>query len=243
MTDDDIIKYLQQGHGINKIQYDLLKEYYPRFQKYNYNRIPYKTSLDKWLEDFRSIGFEVVETDSWDTNHGLTHQYVLERAGVRVEFNWEESKYPKRKSYSVSYITPYDYTIGIGAPKETLNEDIAAILEKWPAFLEEWQSIEARIPKLQKQLEIGEATIDAVIKNLLRSRNCKYLLSKDAWTTTLIIKMRYGRYVEIKLKPTMNMAKLANFAEMIDTLSEALNTIGSIELVVRQNYRYHINWK
>ena len=151
-------------------------------------------------------------------------------------------KKKKELWYHIRFLTPLEDYITIGNPSKTLADEIVAIISRWPKFAAEWKGIEERIPKLMKRLDVGESTIDAVIKALLQGRDWTYNVFKKNRDTYLRIKMTHHRCIEIKLLPTMNMAKLATLATMIDSVTEALATVGSVNLTVR-NYGNDIDWQ
>ncbi len=243
MDEATVIKYLKRGEHISTIRKELLKEYCPGW---NYKHsLPSDAQPEFWLSELKSLGFNeanVTTTDNkWYSYVKTT--WLLTKGEFKVEFNWEVSgKKKKELWYYIRFLTPLEDYITIGNPNKTLAEEIAAIISRWPKFAAEWKGIEEHIPKLMKRLDVGESTIDAVIKALLQGHDWTYNVFKQNRDTYLRIKMTHHRCIEIKLLPTMNMAKLATLATMIDSVTKALATVGSVNLTVR-NYGNDIDWQ
>lgn len=242
MDEATVIKYLKRGEHINTIRKELLKEHCPGW---NYkHRLPSGAQPETWLSELERLGFQeinVTKTDNkWCSYVETT--WFLAKGEFKVEFKWDESQNKKELWYHIRVLTPLEDYITIGNPSKSLAEEITTIIKRWPMFAAEWKSIEERIPKLMKRIDVGESTIDAVIKALLQGHDWTYNVFKKNRDTYLRIKMTHHRCIEIKLLPTMNMAKLTTLTTMIDSVTEALTTVGSVNLTVK-NYGNDIEWQ
>jgi len=115
-------------------------------------------------------------------------------------------------------------------------------LEKWDVYASEWERAQEFINKSRKKLEIGKSTISMMLENILNENKWEYVLYTEYYATTLKIKMRYHRCIEIKLTPSMDMAKLTQITEMVKTVTNAMNAVGNINLTVK-NYGSDVKWK
>ena len=78
-------------------------------------------------------------------------------------------------------------------------ESIRQVDEMHPEILQVWESFEKEIRKFQKIREISENSIDAIVRERLRSTGIEYNLTLEPTDALLKVKMKRGRYFEIRL--------------------------------------------
>ena len=78
-------------------------------------------------------------------------------------------------------------------------ESIRQADEMHPEILQVWESFEKEIRKFQKIREISENSIDAIVRERLRSTGIEYNLTLEPTDALLKVKMKRGRYFEIRL--------------------------------------------
>ena len=133
-------------------------------------------------------------------------------------------------SWDIRYLEP-----------EKFMDSIREADEKYPEIISTWESFEKEIRKFQKIREISENSIDAIVREKLRGTGIKYNLTLEPTDVLLKVKMKRGRYFEIKL-PHNGFSDIltGDFVEEINKVATLLNGIKYTCKI--QRYGNNINW-
>ena len=133
------------------------------------------------------------------------------------------------------YVSPQSHD------SDSFGEKLRQIAAELPQWNAEWQKMDSDILKLRKRINIGASTIESVLPGILGQLGYPYYTERISGDTWLYVKLRYHRCIGIKLRPEMDMTMLADIADNIRALDEALGKMGNIYLKVR-NYGNDIKW-
>ena len=102
-------------------------------------------------------------------------------------------------------------------------------------------NISINVKELENLLDATPATHNIMLTGLLNSRKLRYSIQRTAHGNRLYIKTMYNRYINVRLKPDMNMEKLTELGELISSVQECIDSLGDISFEVRESYA-NIDW-
>lgn len=222
-----------------------------------------KTESDIRYELIRSASRDIWEAYSGDGRLNFKmmsailkqNGYDLEQLPYRTYRDTEKIWYLKLSNTTITimkgkgYGTSIKYFDESGAhygdikylDPEKFMDSIREADEKYPEILRTWESFEKETRKFQKIREISENSIDAIVKEKLRGTGIEYNLTLNPTDVLLKIKMKRGRYFEIKL-PHNGFSDIltGDFVEEINKVATLLNGIKYTCKI--QRYGNNINW-
>ena len=124
---------------------------------------------------------------------------------------------------------------------EKFMDSIREADERYPEILRVWESFEKEIRKFQKIRELSENSIDTIVREKLRGTGIQYNLTMNPTHVLLKVKMKRGRYFEVKL-PHNGFSDILtdDFVEGVNKVATLLNSIKYTCKI--QRYGNNINW-
>lgn len=111
----------------------------------------------------------------------------------------------------------------------------------YPEILRTWESFEKEIIKFQKIKEISENSIEAIVREKLRGTGIEYNLTLEPTDVLLKVKMKRGRYFEIKL-PHNGFSDILT-EDFVDGINKVATLLNGIKYSCKiQNYGNNIEW-
>ena len=251
MINARIAMYLKQGADTSQIRkrfYEakLMNICYVHYY-YNYCRCVKADFVEivKKLSGLPDLhGHSIADTGARGANFISGQEFLL---GDSLKYSILLYRIPgKRPSFRMSSFLTLDdmelYVSPQSHDSDSFGEKLRQIAAELPQWNAEWQKMDSDILKLRKRINIGASTIESVLPGILGQLGYPYYTERISGDTWLYVKLRYHRCIGIKLRPEMDMTMLADIADNIRALDEALGKMGNIYLKVK-NYGNDIKWR
>lgn len=193
--------------------------------------------------DFDSLG-EVLKENGYDLKdyepqkywNGMFWKVKLSNTTITLYRRYRGRglmKFYDDEESSAWYISFFD--------KSKIMDAIREADARCPEVFRVWATFEKEIKKFEKVREISENAIESLVKEKLKGTGIEYNLKLEPTDVFLKIKMKRGRFLEIKL-PHKGFSDILSdgFIKDINSVAQALN---SIRYTCRiQRYGNNINW-
>lgn len=251
MTESDIVKLIKAGRTDDAIKQLFLQEG-QRMGGFYKKGAPYKQApLNRMHQVMKVPILDGIEAAGFTLAHDVTTELAPHRSdtyrGVcedtQLTLIWHRvANQPHNSSFSLRLIMGNGDIWYWSDPGEDIGNRVVAFIKRWRKWQRQRHTIEQDIRKARKKLDVGSSAIDAILHKLLEENKLTYAIREEGKDRYLLVKLRYHRRIEIKLKPDMNMALLATLAELIATVRSAMDKVGSVTINVR-GYGNNIDWK
>lgn len=234
MTFDDLYKMLSTGRSIIGIRQQFFD---------NANRDIRELCLGSGM-DFNSL-VEVLKENGYDLNNyesqefrgGTLWKIKLSNTTITVFKDQRKGKesinFYDDDCSSLWYISFFDKSKIMDA----IREADARCLEVFRV----WATFEKEINKFEKVREISENAIVSLVKEKLRGTGIEYNLTLEPTDVLLKVKMKRGRYFEIKLPHNGFFDILTE--DFVDGVNKVATLLNGIKYTCRiQRYGQNINW-
>lgn len=253
MKEKDIIKLIKEGCSDDRIYHlFLLKRtgaVEPRYAYWKHQ----EDVLEDYVSAFSGLGYPIicrqdnVEIEAWNGKRiDTTVKFDTGRPGLTLTVTWSCRPQNKRNQWlftiTLSDDNYKDIRLEFGYKHLDATRAISSVVSEWDDIQDGWSSILELTRKLRKKISVGNSTIDAILHHYLSMNPLPYSIVKEKGDTHLKLKLSYRRYIEFKLSPTMDMTKLTEIARMVNAVEEAMKSVGTINLTVR-NYGNNIVWE
>ncbi len=238
MTETSIIERIRRGHSDAQIKSAFMRQgerldnfchlnCYPRFFS---SSQPHRR--DELLQLLTLAGFSLTRTI--DSRLRTRHSEVWAGTckGFKADLKWDEILIPGgRYTYYLVVTTPDSTEWHLFSAHEVT--DLSRFMRLWTAWHEQSKTIDQQIGKLRKQFNIGQATIKAVVHNVVNNSQLTYSLREEKPDTWLHIRLRNHRCLTIEMRPEKDTASLARVPEVIEGVRKALDAVGAVNLTVK----------
>lgn len=233
MTIEDLNKMLSKGKTESEIRQELFSS--ASKDIWNSCRGGGEMNFKKMSDILKQNGYDLNQLPSETYWNGSRYWYIkLNSTTITIrKGNGATIRYFEdygADSWYIRYLNP-----------ERIMYSIREADERYPEILRVWESFEKEIRKFQKIREISESSIDTILREKLRGTGVEYNLTLEPTDVLLKVKMKRGRYFEVKLPHNgFSDILIDDFVEEINKVATLLN---GIKYTCRiQRYGNNINW-
>lgn len=235
MTIEDLYKMLSKGKTESDIRYELILsasrdiwEAYSGEGKLNFKMMSAILKQNGYdLEQLPNRTYRDTEK-IWYLKLSNTSITIMKGKGYGTSIRFFDES--GAHYWDIKYLDP-----------EKFMDSIREADEKYPEILRTWESFEKEIIKFQKIKEISESSIEAIVREKLRGTGIHYNLTLKPTYVMLKIKMKRGRFFEIKL-PHNGFSDILT-EDFVDGINKVAALLNGIKYSCKiQNYGNNIEW-
>lgn len=233
MTFEDLYKMLSKGKTESDIRYELIKsasrdiwEAYSGDGKLNFKMM--SAILKQNGYDLDQLPFETYWNGSryWYIKLNSTTITIRKGNGATIRYFQDCGA----DNWYIRYLNP-----------EKFMDSIREADERYPEILRTWEAFEKEIRKFQRIRELSENSIEAIVKEKFRGTGIEYTLTLNPTDVLLKVKMKRGRYFEIKL-PHNGFSDILS-EDFVEEINKVATLLNGIKYTCRiQRYGNNINW-
>ncbi len=255
MKDSEIMSYIKAGWSDEAITQTFLRgaHYlgnFTRKQAGHHGMAPRhtiaQTRKSEILDSIRAEGFTLTLDETRERGRERSEIYHGMGKGCTLRFIWHKEAGKRMGSnFSLRVVMPNDAVwllANFDRRDGNAGRELTKFIRAWNEWKEQRPGFAQRLAKLRRKFDVSSSTLDAVIRKLTKTSGLTYELTQDMRGSTLRLKLRYHRCIVIRLRPDMNMTRLASIMDMIESITAALDNVGALNLTVK-NYGNNVEWK
>ncbi len=251
MKESDIVKLIKAGHTDENIKNAFLREGRQMGAFCKKGAARKRAPLNRVCQNMKADILNGIEAAGFSLSHDGTTELAPRRSDT-YRGQWEDTQLTLiwHRVANRPYDSRFSLRLAMGNGDvwylcETGNHIgnmCVNFIKRWREWQMQRTTIGQDIRKIRKRLEVGISTLDAILHKLFEENKLTYAIREEGKDRYLLVKLRYRRRIEIKLRPDMNMALLSALAELITTVRAAMDMVGSVTINVR-GYGNNIDWK